>query len=41
MSLLKWREMSKRKSELGNKKNFVRETITRKKLGERKSQKSI
>ena len=38
MSLLKWKEIAKQKSELGNKINFVHDTITNKKLGEKTSQ---
>ena len=31
MSLLKWRNLAKRETKLGNKNNFVRETIKNKK----------
>ena len=40
MSLLKWKELAKRKSELGNKINNVHGTITKRKLGEKASEES-
>ena len=41
MSLLKWKEIAKRKSELGNKMNYVHDTITKQKPGEKTSQESL
>ena len=41
MSLLKWKELAKRKSELGNKINYVHDTITKQKLGVKTSQESL
>ena len=41
MSLLKWQELAKRKSELGNKFNFVHETILITQLEEKTSQASF
>ena len=38
MSLIKWRELAKQKSMLGNKINFVYDTLTKAKLGEETSQ---
>ena len=38
MSLNRWKELAKQKTELGNKTNFVRDTITKRKLGEETSQ---
>ena len=38
MSLLKWKERAKRKSELGNMINFVHNTIWKNHLGEKTSQ---
>lgn len=38
MSLLKWQERAKRKSELGNMINFVHNTIWKNHLGEKTSQ---
>ena len=38
MSLIKWKELAKQKAELGNKINFVQDTITKRKLGEEISQ---
>ena len=38
MSLIKWRELAKQKSSLGNKINFVYDTLTKEKLGEETSQ---
>ena len=40
MNLLKWKELAKRKSELGNKINNVHGTITKRKLGEKPSEES-
>ena len=34
MSLLKWKELAKRKTELGNKINFVHDVIVKNNLGE-------
>ena len=41
MSLLKWKKLAKQKTELGNKINFVHDTILKKQLGEKTSQKSF
>ena len=41
MSLLKWKKLAKKKSELGNKINFVHDTILKKQLGEKTSQESF
>ena len=41
MSLLKWKEVAKRKSELGDKINYVHDTITKRKLGEKTSEESL
>ena len=41
MSLLKWKQLAKGKSELGNKINCVHDAITEKKLGEKTSEKSF
>ena len=41
MSLLKWKELAKRKTELGNKINFVHDTILKNQLGEKISQESF
>ena len=41
MSLLKWKELAKRKSELGNKINYVHDTITEHDLGQKTSQESF
>ena len=41
MSLLKWQELAKNKSKLGNKINFVHDTITEKNLGEKVSETSF
>ena len=41
MSLLKWKELATRKSELGNKINFVHDTILKNTLGEKTSQTSL
>ena len=38
MSLNRWKELAKQKAELGNKINFVHDTITKRKLGEEISQ---
>ena len=38
MSLIRWRELAKQKSSLGNKINFVYDTLTKEKLGEETSQ---
>ena len=40
MSLLKWQELAKSKTNVGNKINFVRETIKDRKLGETMNQES-
>ena len=40
MSLLKWKELAKSKSQLGNKINFIHETILKNKLGETTSEAS-
>ena len=36
-----WQELAKRKSELGNKINYVHDTITKRKLGEKTSEESL
>ena len=41
MSLLKWKELAKQKTELGNEINFVHDTILKNQLGEKTSQESI
>ena len=41
MSLLKWKKLAKQKTELGNKINFVHDTILKNQLGEKTSQKSL
>ena len=41
MSLLRWKELAKSKSELGNKINFVHNAITQHKIGEQTSQESF
>ena len=41
MSLLKWKKLAKQKTELGNKINFVHDTILNKDLGEKTSQESF
>ena len=41
MSLLKWKELAKRKTELGNKINYVHNTIKQHKIGEETSQESF
>ena len=41
MSLLKWKKLAKRKTELGNKINFVHDTILKNQLGEKTSQESF
>ena len=41
MSLLKWKELAKSKSELGNKINYVHNAITQHKIGEQTSQESF
>ena len=41
MSLLKWKELAKSKSELGNKINYVHNAITQHKIGEQTSQDSF
>ena len=41
MSLLKWKKLAKQKTELGNKINFVHDTILKKQLGEETSQESL
>ena len=38
MSLLEWKKLAKRKTELGNKINFVHDTILKNQLGEKQSQ---
>ena len=35
MSLLKWKKLAKQKTELGNKINFVHDTILKNQLGEK------
>ena len=41
MSLLKWKELAKRKTELGNKINYVHNAITQHKIGQETSQESF
>ena len=41
MSLLKWKELAKKKSELGDKINYVHNAITKHKIGEQTSQQSL
>ena len=41
MSLLKWKKLAKQKTELGNKINFVHNTILKNQLGEKTSQESL
>ena len=41
MSLLKWKKLAKQKTELGNKINFVHDTILKNQLGEKTSQESF
>ena len=41
MSLLKWKELAQRKTELGNKINHVHNLITQHKIGEQTSQESF
>ena len=41
MSLLKWKEMAKRKTELGDKIYFARDAILKNQLGEQMSQESF
>ena len=41
MSLLKWKELAKQKTELGNKINFVHDAILKNQLGEKTSQESF
>ena len=41
MSLLKWKKLAKQKTELGNKINFVHNTILKNQLGEKTSQESF
>ena len=41
MSLLKWKKLAKQKTELGNKINFVHDTILKKQLGEKTGQESL
>ena len=41
MSLLKWKELAKSKSKLGNKINHVHNLITQHKIGEETSQESL
>ena len=41
MSLLKWKELAKRKTELGNKINYVHNAITQHKIGQEASQGSF
>ena len=41
MSLLKWKKLAKQKTELGNKINFVHDTILKEQLGEKTSQESF
>ena len=41
MSLLKWKEIAKRKTELGNKINYVHNAIKQHKIGEMTSQESF
>ena len=41
MSLLEWKKLAKQKTELGNKINFVHDTILKNQLGEKTSQESL
>ena len=41
MSLLEWKKLAKQKTELGNKINFIRDTILKNQLGEKISQESF
>ena len=41
MSLLEWKKLAKQKTELGNKINFVHDTILKNQLGEKTSQESF
>ena len=41
MSLLKWKKLAKQKTEIGNKINFVHDTILKNQLGEKTSQESL
>lgn len=41
MSLLKWKELAKRKSELGNRINYVHDAITKHDVGQQTSQESL
>ena len=41
MSLLRWKELAKSKSELGNKINYVHNAITQHKIGEQTNQESF
>ena len=41
MSLIKWKKLAKQKTELGNKINFVHDTILKNQLGEKTSQESL
>ena len=41
MSLLEWKKLAKQKTELGNKTNFVHDTILKNQLGEKTSQESL
>ena len=41
MSLLKWKELAKRKTELGNKINYAHNAITQHKIGQETSQESF
>ena len=41
MSLLKWKELAKSKTKLGNKINYVHNLITQHKIGENTSQESF
>jgi len=41
MSLLKWKELVKKKSELGNKINYTRDTILQSNIGKQTSQASF
>lgn len=41
MSLLKWQELANRKKELGDKINFVHDTILKNQLGEKTTQESF
>ena len=41
MSLLKWQELAKRKSELGNKINYTHDSITKHKIGQETSKESF